>query len=410
MCFPCSTKQVAGASRRSPHAAAGGCRRAPGIPSGNSLPSWHVQSRALCRFVSGAARGQWSNEIWLRDGYSVVTQADHEENIHSLSPQNVAVLHADPRRLILRLVSGTFCALLASLHGPHRAVEGSTLDAWWIETQRLLRRFAGSDVLLAAGDMNAALGSIVTDSVGSLAAEPEDTVGRWIQEITQEHRLWLPSTFSSTHQGATHTYVQKKSFKLIRPDFIFLPWEWGRRSIRSWTAPQVHAGHVVQDHVAAIADVHLLLPAAASKARTRIPRIDVADVLDPANSSHIQQLFANAPKVPWSVSAHAHAVRITQHIQAGLAALRSRRSTRPRHAYLSDATFELQQAAALVRRELHGRQHAPRKQCLAACWAVWRGQAPSFLEGFLDNGCVKQLRGDSHCKRPTAKCLRAGCS
>ena len=98
--------------------------------------------------------------------------------------------------------------------------------------------------------MNAAIGSVTDVGVGPLAAEPEDSAGKWLRSIAQEHHMWLPSTFDQVHSGATHTYVQKKSFRLLRPDFVLLPSEWRAGCVQSWSDPHIHAGHVVQDHVA----------------------------------------------------------------------------------------------------------------------------------------------------------------
>ena len=240
--------------------------------------------------------------------------------------------------------------------------------------------------------MNAALGSVEEDGVGPLAAETEDAAGEWLRAIAREHNLWFPSTFGSIHQGASHTYVQKKSFRLIRPDFVLLPGTWNVGQVRSWTEPLVHAGHVVQDHIAAVADVLLLLSTGRTRLRERTPRIAVSDLLDPDNASKVRQILRSAPRVPFAASAHAHAALLTKHVQRGMAALRQGRPAAPKHPYLTQATFELQQAAAAVRRALHTRQHRLKMQCLAACFKVWCGQAGGFLEEFLDNTCVKQLR------------------
>ena len=183
----------------------------------------HIEQAA---FVSGDVRGQWSTEIWMREGYAFVTDAEQQVPVHSLRARGVTPLLADPRRLILRVVCDGYRFVLAALHGPHRATEHSAIDAWWSDTLSHLRRVSNGDHLLLGGDLNAALGSITTDQIGDLAAELEDTAGYWVRSLARDQRLCLPATFAAFHKGASHTYVQKKSHCLIRPDFLLVPQTW----------------------------------------------------------------------------------------------------------------------------------------------------------------------------------------
>ena len=328
----------------------------------------------------------------MREGYAFVTDAEQQVPVHSLRARGVTTLLADPLRLILRVVCDGYRFVLAALHGPHRATEHSAIDAWWSDTLSHLRRVSNGDQLLLGGDLNAALGSITTDQIGDLAAELEDTAGYWVRSLARDQRLCLPATFAAFHKGASHTYVQKKSHCLIRPDFLLVPQTWCVGQIGSWTDPCIHAGHAVQDHVAAIVDV-LLFFRNTSRAETPAgPRLSAQALLDPDNQHRVRCVLESAPPVAWEISAHAHAAILTRHIQAGLAAISSDKATRPRHPYLTPGTFELQRAAARVRRDLHVRQRRLRLECLSACIAVWKGKAPSFEVEFLDNGHVRQLR------------------
>ena len=85
-----------------------------------------------------ATKGQWSVEIWIRTGYAFAAAGAANAPVHTLTQQGITVLLAEPRRLILRLVCGKFRAVLAALHGPHRAVESGIIDAWWSEISKHL--------------------------------------------------------------------------------------------------------------------------------------------------------------------------------------------------------------------------------------------------------------------------------
>ena len=101
-------------------------------------PEGTYRAGPYVRFVSGHSKGQWSVEIWIRTGYAFAAAGAANAPVHTLTQQGITVLLAEPRRLILRLVCGKFRAVLAALHGPHRAVESGIIDAWWSETSKHL--------------------------------------------------------------------------------------------------------------------------------------------------------------------------------------------------------------------------------------------------------------------------------
>ena len=355
-------------------------------------PQGSYRAGNFLRYASGDVRGQWSCEVWLRNGFSFVTCGSRKSPVRSFSAQQVTVLLADPRRLVLRVCAGSFCLVVACLHGPHRATEGPSIDNWWRDTRKQLRHLCKGEALICGGDFNASLGSEISAHVGAFASEAEDTAGQWVHKIAAEMDLWIPCTFETVHKGPSHTYCQKKSGKLLRPDFVMIPMSWGQGHVESWTEPSVHAGHVVQDHTAAAVDACILFASAATRGPSAPPRIRAEDILDPANKDRIRDILASAPKVPWSTSAHAHAALVTRHVQVGLDKLRRDQPRRARHPYLSGATFELQQAAAKIRHSLHSRQHRKKQHCLAECFRIWRDRSGDFEQAVLGNAWIKQLQ------------------
>ena len=204
--------------------------------------------------------------------------------------------------------------LLVALHGPHRAVERNAISEWWSTTLRLVQHFCKADLLVLAGDMNAAVGSIPAAGIGNLDPEAEDTAGAQLSALAQCFRLWCPGTFASSHQGPSHTYHQKRNGRVCRPDMIFAPLQWASGSVRSFTAADIHAGHTAQDHVAACAEFSLAL---AGSKRAPMPGrrpIRAADIADPALRTQVEAVLASTPRVPWRISVHAHAAAVTKHI------------------------------------------------------------------------------------------------
>ncbi|CAE7670846.1 unnamed protein product [Symbiodinium sp. CCMP2456] len=344
------------------------------------------------RFASGAVRGQWGTEVWIKSGYVFGKPLTGSSREGCLTASSATSLHADPRRLFIRVTTSITNLLLVSLHGPHRATESREVRQWWSETAALLRHFIKSDLLIVAGDFNAALGSETSEAIGSHAAEPEDDAGECVRQLAQDFDLWAPCSFADCHTGATHTYHQKKSGKLCRPDFILIPRAWAQGQVRSWTDPSIHAAHVNQDHVATVVDTWITLQARSGSSCARRRRIRVADVVAPENADQIRHILLNTPTVPWDVSAHAHAAIITDHLQRGLEKIAARSPRRPRQSYMQASTWELQRLVSNIRRAVHHRQHLLEWHSAAAAFCVWKDSHTDFVQLYLDNKWVKQVR------------------
>ena len=342
------------------------------------------------RFSSGALRGQWGTEIWFRAGSTLFRrEAPHTSGVIKRSA--IIDLYADPRRLLARLTVDGQSFLLVCLHGPNRATEAADIESWWDRTLELIHTHLRKDVLIVAGDMNASIGSVVSDHFDGVAAETEDPAGAKLHELALRFQMWGPATFFDHHRGASHTYVQKKNGRLCRPDFVLIPLAWRTGLVNSWTDPAIHAAHPNQDHIAACLEVSLTVQvrSAPHPAGRRIP---ASLVTNPACREKIQQVLLHAPAVDWQVSSHAHAAIITKHIQDGLQEISKSVPKQPRRHYLQEDTWALHHTVASIRRALHQRQHHLQRHLLAAAFAVWHRNQTSLEQAFSLNRWVKQMR------------------
>ena len=349
-------------------------------------------SGGFLRYASGASRGQWGTEIWLKADSPIFCHARGGSARSVISAQAVTSLHNDPRRIFLRLCIKPVPLLLVALHGPHRATEGPLVDAFWEETLRLLQHFHKGDFLILGGDCNAAIGSATSEYFGDHAAEPEDAAGSALHHIARLLRLWGPATFPERHSGPTHTYVQKKSGRLCRPDFILLPTAWTVGQVRSYTAPAIHAAQAHQDHIAACVAVQLTLGPASLSTSGRRRTLRTQAFAEPAVRESVRAALESLPPIPWQISVHAHAAVLADHIQKGLSSISQAQGPRPKHAYLREASWALQRRLSRIRRMLSHRQHLLRRHALLACLKVWRRVAQDWTVEFLACPWVQQLR------------------
>ena len=322
------------------------------------------------RYASGADKGHWGTEWWFLGAHSLLRPGGRAEVV-SFREQRFAVVHSDPRRLFIRFSHAPVKLLFLGLHAPHRATESSILAQWWLDTKRLVLQHWHNEVVILAGDFNAALGSVPSLHVGPLGAEEEDTAGSHLHSLLQHLDCCAPATMLDYHCGATHTYSQKRGGRLCRIDYVCVPRRWLCGLCHSFPVPGLHAAHSCPDHVATAVRVELPFQSSPAKKTLRKRSFRTADILAPENARAIEQALAGAPQVPWAVSSHAHAATLMTHVHNVLSSLPDSSRARPHHAYLQPATWQLQQRVAAVRRSLHRLQHRIRTQVLAVCFDAW---------------------------------------
>ena len=365
------------------------------------------------RFASGAERGQFGTEIWVRDQHEVFTSPALDAPGGRFDKPSLVMVHSDVRRLFLRFTSGKFSMLFVALHGPHRATEKNMISAWWEHTNHLLRTHQRQSCLLIGGDLNASLGGITSDHVGCVVPEDEDLPGSWVHEIAKRYVLFAPATFPACHSGQSYTYTQKNGGHHCRPDFVLVPLEWANGQVASWCEPAIHAGHSTLDHVAACVSIKFRSFWGPGERKTSRRKIRPEDICAPENHAAIEQVLKSVPQVPWEVSVHAHAAIMTRHVQAGLQRIARPRAARPHHAYLTDDTWQLQREVSQLRRRFHQLCHRMSGCDKAAGFYAWAKCTP--LRRLLFQGCRWQAQAERtkqalH-QELTAKCqlLRKAC-
>ena len=282
--------------------------------------------------------------------------------------------------------------MFVGLHAPHRATEATILSQWWQDTQLAIRAHCRGDLLVLAGDLNAAVGSNPSANIGTCAPEEQDEPGAALHAIVREFSLFLPATWESIHHGASHTYCQKRGHKLCRADYIGLPLSWASSECWSSLAPQIHAAHSCQDHTATITDVRLRFGSLTPDKQVGRHCIRAKEVLDPSRASQIEQALSKLPEVPWACSAHAHAALLAQHVHDAFKQLRATQPPTPHRTYLQEETWKLQRRVASVRRALHRLQHRRRQQFCAACFEGWM----KFKSGFRAEPREAWLKRSDH--------------
>ena len=328
------------------------------------------------RFASGAERGQFGTEIWVREHHAIIGPSDKAKGGVCFDKPSFVTVYSDVRRLFLRFSNSQLSLLLVALHSPHRATEKSIISSWWHETSCLLHAHCRQSCLLISGDLNASLGGVTSAHVGGVSAEDEDLPESWVHDIARRFGLFLPATFADCHSGQSYTYTHKNGGHQCRPDFLLLPTAWACGRISSWCEPAIQAGHSTPDHVAACADVHFSSLWGPAELKLSKRKIRAVDICAPENQTAITELLRCVPRVPWTVSVHAHAAIITKHVQDGLQRVAGPQAARPHHTYLTNDTWALQRAVSKLRRQFHQLTHRIRSCEIAASFCAWARGVP----------------------------------
>ena len=379
-------------------------------------PAGMVRTGAFIRFCSGSINGNFGTELWLRAGF-----CGSLGNGRTLrfEPDQFVVHHSDPRRILVSTLQCGLRIAFVCLHAPHRACEGHAVDSWWAETTALCRSLFHQSLVILAGDMNAAVGDVVSEHVSDHDCEPEDLSGGHLHSLLRELRAWLPATFAHVHSGPSWAFQQIRNGKCGRLDYVAVPLEWSSSEFHTWVEAGIHACQVHADHFATVLQLHVKFlqqsshdPAGRRRYVCR-PRLNEAAMSSDQGREQVAAILESVPDVPWHVSAHAHASIVVDYLQSRLAEAFPLPKVRQRHPYLTPPTMQLRSAVAKLRRACYACNHRLRRHTMFAAWESWRSHgAVSFLQRFdvpWVHMAWKSSAQQGHAMQLAARQLRAAC-
>ena len=374
-------------------------------------PTGTLRAGHFIRFCSGADHGQFGTEVWLNASVPFLLPGRTTDESLFFSEQNAVIVHADPRRMLVRFHAGTCKMLIASLHAPHRGHERHAIQEWWRTTRTLVHKFGQLAWVVLAGDMNASIGSITSQHVGEVGSETEDLPGQYWHSLLREFECFLPCTMSPFQQGDTVTYVQKRNKQGCRPDMIGIPTLWQSGAISAWVADEVHVALSCQDHFATCVKIAVDMAMPVKKAARAGRRISAEAILDPANATAIRDMLAHMPTIPWHLSSHAHAATLVQYLQQGLRRISHASTAKPRSPYLTEPTWQLQREVTQWKRSYRRLREHKRAQMRAACFLAWRRQPSADIADDTSLSCDNWMFSVAlaelvHCHRLASLCRR----
>ena len=176
----------------------------------------------ILRFSSGHQDGHLGVEFWI-DLDMAIGHDRRKQPLH-VRRSDFQVVHADPRRLLIKMDNPAWTAWWLVLHARHSGHSVGQRRQWWTDTSDLLHQFGDEDNLYVLMDANAPPGEADGSSVfaGQFATASGTPMMR---EFLDTHNLCLPAT-SDCHSGEHGTWTDLCGDKLHCIDHVAIPRQW----------------------------------------------------------------------------------------------------------------------------------------------------------------------------------------
>eukprot|EP00438_Fugacium_kawagutii_P021691 Skav224757 [mRNA] locus=scaffold1604:48812:54304:- [translate_table: standard] len=356
-----------------------GNARHPDDPSGytGKLALYRAQLHREHILLAGLQETRFScQQVWHMDGFCFVcTAADHGHGGVALAiklnepicriadkpiffdASSITVLHADPRLLILRLLStdrGRYIVVVG--HAPHQGHPADHRSAWWKTLIAKLRLYQGRDPCIAFLDANADLGSTADEErVGGHGATDPEANGEGLLDFLQSTDTWLPSTFQRCHHGPHETWIGNASQTNTgkRLDYIALPTAWTYLDICTWVETALDTGHDNIDHFALRAQIRgLQLSERPRYLKADRHCVDWTAVRRCRDDDVWRKIFAKLHSPAWCDDPHLHWQTARAQLLQELAVEFPHAQTGPKRRYVSAQAWSLRKSRNHIKRQL----------------------------------------------------------
>ena len=318
-------------------------------------------------YQSGAAPdGSRGCELWLSKQQPYASSPKMK---HYFRHEHVHVAAYSDRYILAILNAPHLHIRILVLHAPHAASQDVDVESWWQTIQQMINRICTSLPIIVLGDMNAKLGSVSSDSVGSYAPEQESLTGHLLHALLLESRLWAPSTFEEHHQGTSFTWTSCDGLS-HRLDFVLLPIHWKAYHVQSYVAANIDLCTAKEDHAVACVDLSMAV-AKSKRQHLEHVRIDANTCKDKGAQQQFIQYLSTPPTIPWEVGVGLHAELVTSWLQQGAQQCFRRTKQQPRQRYMSELTWQIVQLRKQLRKMMMRAEAHVRLIVLRKFFGAW---------------------------------------
>ena len=335
-----------------------------GLQETRTQPDHPERGPHFLRFGSKAVKGQGGCQLWVDTAAHVGVDAN--QCAIKWDMNSFMIVHADPRILAVNASAGHTIFSFVVMHAPTSVTSREVIQEFWCKLQNVLQKLPNNAIKIIFADANAHF-------------DPHNKVGT-------QHRA---SNFNA-----------EQMLEVFRSAGIHVtsPWDCNGHLLKTWTSPGGHQSCIdyfgissqYHEHLVAIEtlkdvpDVHAgfdheplkgilafqIVGAQATKPRRRF---DVNSMKSPAGRAMLEQIFHEAPTVPWNLHASEHWSILETYLQEACAKAFPLPVNRPRKSFIDDEAWQVLRSQHAARHMLRNMRKAGAKFVLAHVFAAWKG-------------------------------------
>ena len=356
-----------------------------GIQEARTEPGTTCSTNIL-RLSSGHLEGQLGVELWIDLNMAI----GHDSGRRPLYVRrsDFQVVHADPRRLLVKMDSLAWTAWWLVLHAPHSGHSLRDRKHWWETTSEILHQFGDEDHLFVLMDANAPPGAADGHSVlqGHFATTSGSTL---LRAFMDNHDLCLPAT-SSCHQGPHGTWTDFCGERQHCIDHVAISRHWLPNCTVSAVLEDFDLATSHEDHRAAAVQLQWSQCIEEVKAITRLRPHGHVYFRSPLLAD---QLYQYQPAA-WStdIEGYADGLRSAVHAAITTHSHKGQRNCIAKKDYITDEIWSIRKDKLIHRKALKDIRRQLARELLFMVLRIWRGRAPPTSENF-------QYATSLHCSR-----------
>ena len=272
-----------------------------------------------------------------------------------------AILHSDPRMLVVGAQIGAQRFAIVSAHACTTAATAVDGEKFWCELAVAMRRVPRGYVPILLIDANARF------EHGTLAPIKGCNNATKLRELAHQNDMWLSGN-TDKHGRPLVTWVAPGSNTgKACLDYIAIPqaWSLGAEVVGDPGLLDVHAGF---DHFPVAVDFEACV--AYHKCEKTVG-IDVEQLHSPEGQAKAEQIFANAPTIPWHVDVDSHLESVNEYLAREFS-IAFPRCRKPRNPALSEISWRIVAQRRQLRRQLERSTSLQHRLLLHTCLRAWQ--------------------------------------
>ena len=349
----------------------------------------------VLRLAGGSSQGKFGVELWVN---MAQPYGDAQGRPLLFSEHHFAVVHADPRMMLVNVHTDHVHFWVLVAHAPQSGQTAHARHAWWESLHQMLHLHLDGHPIYGLLDANSGCGP--KDGIHVFADGPVTPNTEDLRNFLNEFDLYLPST-TDRHQGIDETWTSPDGNTSARIDYVVLPCATGPFCTYSQVLDQFDLGQLY-DHRPVAAELQWCQPFTTPGPPPRTMhqaycrgQISGKDLLQDVQVS------------PWATDIETHVEAFNAQVHGNLRLLCKAGPASAKKGYMTEELWTLRADKLNSRQLLKCTRRQLSCALLRQCFAAWiQGTASDTEAVNLKCAQIKHLANFHLCNRRLRKRLR----